>query len=246
MNKQFITILLALWGLLMLPTVSKSEDTSLTKKQQVWLKSTLNAYRKGTYKLLPFPAAQTEQTQNTELSQMYQKYPPGQIEATAIAYHGAMKQPKETIWIDRMALANRIASNSKVPVALTQETDALEYLPNALKQVYLKTKSRKAIEVLILLHLDGHYQTILDGTRSSLFFQFPQDFGKAMQQVSKFNPRAFQVFLEDFAYNLSLEPKLLNNTITLRDKCKASRSQKDAFLQTFLTTLINQAQARSH
>lgn len=222
----------------MLPTVSEAEDIPLTKKQQAWLQSTLNAYMKKTPKLLPFPGAQTEEMQNAELSQIYQRYPPGQIEAMAIAYYGAIKLPQETVWIDRMALAR------KVPAALTQETDALEFLPDALTQVYLKTKSRKAIKSLIVLHLDGHYQEILNGTRSFLFFQFPQDFGKTMHEVAKSNRQAFHVFLEDFAYDLSLEPKLLDDAIRLRNKYKTSSSHTDIFFKASLTTLITKARAR--
>lgn len=231
-HRRIPITLLTVWIFLACSFMAQSEN-KVSDKYQDWLHFALNAYRKGTDKFLPLPKEQPNQASNVSLSRLFQHFPKGSIEATAVAYYGAMQHPQETVWIERMVLA------AKQEWAATYESDSREFLPQALAQVYSKSKSPGAIEALLSLHLDGHYQETLNATRIALLFQVPHEFGDVLHEMSETKPNVVKVFEQDFAYALKSEPSWLTRARILRKKYSTSRRQSDLFLSRFLTKILS-------
>lgn len=126
----------------------------------------------------------------------------------------------------------------------SQEVDPLEYLPDALVKVYAHRKTPSALEGLINLHLDGHYQETLDEVRYSLFLQHPEAFAAILSRQSDSALRrqaqttAIDSFTSMFVYELSEDRDLRKRVTQLKQSLSKQDTSSAKFLRRYLTLLL--------
>jgi hypothetical protein len=223
------------------PALGQEENLSL------WLSQITKVYREAGINLPALPVLiQGEKETSAWLLKVYKDKTPGSMEATSVAYWGAMRLKAPNPWIARM-----LVSKKQMPRAKTQEQDAFEALPEALRQIYLTRQNTVALEALVDLHADGAYQEILDSVRFPLFFQRAQEFVPILQKRAEQQPwseeykRLRQGFTDSLVYALSFDTQLRHQAKRLRDNLVGRKTSRERFLHRYIVAVLEAAMKRA-
>lgn len=197
-----------------------------------WLSRTIRAYRQAKQNVPDFKQANRNISGiSVAVKGLYAQHSPGSMQATAIAYWGALRLDNTDYWITQMEKANRL------PRAASEEEDALQCLPDALVTVYKARKAASALKSLIRLNLDGSYGEILDYARFPLFLSRPLDFAHVMRQIeleTKTESRQWE-FTHLFIFRLRSDEQLRRKTRELVQRYARGKNAEERFLFRYLS-----------
>lgn len=215
---------------------------------KTWMRQTIASYRSGNAKLPDLPEQKSRVSvvgdQESRLFALYKTTAPESITAIAVAYWGALRARDPQIWVRRMLLATQQRSAS------TAEDDSRETLPEALEQVYRSRKKVEcAVEGLVNLRLDGHYQENLDHVRFTLFHEDPEPFIHVLSRKrldilrQEIGAKESFTFTAALVYSLSDDPEMTRKFERLRASAKVKHTRESQFLYHYLTMVLQSARA---